>query len=366
MVSVLIVIVVIGFSVTFYVHKQQKETKDIIKIGAVLPLTGIAHIHGQNVKDGIDLAVKEINNKGGINGKKMVVIYGDDNSNPKNTVTIVYKFIDVDNVDVIVGPVWAFLVNPVIPIIDKAKKVTISPAVLGDTINSSSPYFFSTFPPVAFKQDEVERFLEQFKNKRIGVIVVNNPWGLAHLDTYKKAILDTNNTLVKTIILPKFDNNDMSTELTLLKNLNLDSILMCLNNHDSVNFLKKVKELGIKAKILGNEHVGEIIDKKLLDRNVADGVYYIDYSLPSEEFINNFKDFYGKEPGLYSDTAYDTIYLIANVIKQYGTNQESIIQGLKNIKYNGVSGNISFNENNFPSNKEYRLILIENGTKIIK
>lgn len=356
----IIIIVLIGV-IALVTYKRQLKEKEEIKIGAVLPLTGIAQRHGQNVREGINLAVNEINKTGGVNGKKISVIYEDDTTDSKKTVAIVQKFINIDRVDVIIGPVWDFLANAAIPIIDKEKKVALSPSVLGDTIEITSPYFFSTFSPVAFKQGAVEKFLKGYQNKRIGIMIINNPWALAHLTTYKKAIAATNNILVKEIILPEFDNNEMSTELALLKNLNLDTILICLNDYDSVNFIKKIKELDIQAKVLGNEHIGDIVNGGLLDTTTAEGVYFIDFSLPSEDFIKKFKEVFNKEPGLYTDTAYDTIYLITKVIEQYGTNSENIRQGLKKIKYSGVSGEISFDENNFPSNKQFELILIKNG-----
>jgi branched-chain amino acid transport system substrate-binding protein len=358
----LVILIIIVLVIYLGINKKTTlTTKEPIKIGAVLSLTGIAKNHGQNIREGIDLAVKEINERGGINGKKIKVIYEDDGTDPQKTVTIVHKFIEIDNVDVIIGPTWDFLANAAIPVIDKRRKVAISPSVLGDTIEVTSPYFFSTFPPVAFKQKVIEKFLGKRQNQRVGIIVINNPWGRAHLETYKKAILATNNVLVRTIVLPKFDNNEISTELAILKNLNLDAILVSLNYSDSVSFLKKIKELDIRAKILGNELFGDIVKNGLLDMSTADGVYFTEISLPQEDFIKKFKENYKKEPGLNSDTAYDAVHLIAKVIEQYGKDSESIKQGLKKIKYNGASGEISFDENNFPSNKKFELILIKNG-----
>ncbi len=357
-IGIIIIVVIVVLVVVF---SGKKPLEGEVKIGAVLALTGIAKNHGQNVREGIDLAVKEINESGGIDNKEIKVIYEDDATNSKETVTIAHKFINIDNVDVIIGPTWDFLANAIIPVIDKEKKLTISPSVMGDTLEVPSPYFFTTFSPVAFKQKTVEKFLEQFENGRIGIMVINNPWGLTHLGPYEKAISATDNVLVKEIVLPKFDNNEISTELALLKNLNLDAILVCLNDRDSVNFLKKVKELDIRAKILGNEHIGDIIKNDLLDIDTADGIYFTDFSLPLEGFLKRFRKVYNKEPGLYADTAYDTVYLIAKVIEQYGADSESIRQGLKEIKYTGVSGEISFDENNFPSNKQFELILIKNG-----
>jgi len=75
-----------------------------IKIGAAFALSGSIAVYGEGFKKCIDLAVEEINAKGGIKGRKIEIVYEDNKSNPKDCVTAVRKLITVDKVPVIFGP----------------------------------------------------------------------------------------------------------------------------------------------------------------------------------------------------------------------------------------------------------------------
>lgn len=364
-ISTIIVVIIVIVGIGYFVGRWPiQDTRETIKIGAVLSLTGYAKQHGQNIREGIELATAELNALGGINGREIEIVYEDDATDPKNTVTAVRKLINIDKVDLIIGPTWDYLANAVIPVLNEERKIALAPSVAGDTIEIRSPYFFPTFPPVAFKQGAVERFLNSSQGQRIGVITINNVWGLAHLEAYKKAIEVTDNELAQEIILPEFDGNDIASELSAMKDANLDIILFILSDADSISFVKKIKELNIQVKLLGNERIGRMIQKGEQPEEVikaVEGIYVVDYALPSEGFIKKFKEAYGKTPSSYSDTAYDTIFLIAQVIEQYGIDTESMKQGLKEVEYIGASGAISFDENNFSSNKQAVLLFIKDG-----
>lgn len=193
---IIIILAVILILIYFINQSHQKsEQTETIKIGAILPLTGIASIHGQNERQGIDLAVKEINIEGGIDGKKIEVIYEDDQTDPTKTLSAFKKLSEIDKVDVIIGGTWDILANAIIPEVDSKKIVTLSPSALPDTLTEKSPYFFSMHSPVAINQEIIEKFIINNSIKRIGIIVVNNPWGIAHLDTFKKSMQEINAVL---------------------------------------------------------------------------------------------------------------------------------------------------------------------------
>jgi ABC-type branched-subunit amino acid transport system substrate-binding protein len=183
-------------------------------------------------------------------------------------------------------------------------------------------------------------------------VVVNNPWGLAHLDTIKKAVTATGTTLVKEIIVQNFDNNDLSTELTILKDLNLDAIFVTLNFNDMALFGRKVKELNIGSKIIAHSNFADVISNNKLSKEAGLGVTVFRFSEPSKEFVNKFLFEYGKNPGIYSDTAYDSVYVIKYAIEKYGDSSEEIIKGIKEIRFNGASGEIYFGNKNHPDNKQ--------------
>ncbi len=350
-------LVAIAVIVAVFVSVAKKATdsknKTIIKIGAVLPLTGIAAAHGENERDGINLAIKEINAAGGINGKLLEVVLEDDQTDPKTTVTAVTKLINVDRVEVIIGATWDFLANAAIPVIDQNKKVLITPSALPDTLEVASPYLFNTHSPVAINESVFEKFLEQFTSGKIVIITPNIPWGKAHADTFKKAIEHTGNTLAKEIILPKFDNNDIQRELTLIRNLRPDAILTAINFSDTVSFAKKKQELGIKAKVLAEQKTEDMYTRDELSESNLRDFYVFRFSVPSQEFIQKYKAEYGKSPQEYADTAYDAVYAIKLAIENAGEyDAESIKNGLHKIAhFDGASGKIDFTTNNYPGNK---------------
>ena len=122
--------------------KKEKE----IKIGAILPLTGDIAVYGQKMKNGIDLAVKHINSKGGIDGKQIKVLYEDDQGEPKASVAAVQKLITIEKIPVIIGGAISATALPTVPIADKKKVVLFSPAATTPKLSGMSRYFFRNWP----------------------------------------------------------------------------------------------------------------------------------------------------------------------------------------------------------------------------
>lgn len=364
----IIIIVIIAIILTggyfFLYSKEEQDKEEPITIGAVLPMTGIAAVYGENEKNGIDLAVKEINEAGGIAGRKLRIIYEDDQTEPKNTVSAIQKLIAVDKVEIVIGGTWDFLANAAIPVIHENKKVLITPSALPDTLETKSPYVFIMHSPVAIHQSVFENFLSQFDSGKVATIVVNNPWGLAHLETYKKAIAATNNVLIKEIILPQFDNNDIQRELTLIKSLAPDVLLVTMNLSDSAVFARKQAELRIIAKILAHENLANTYYEGNVAGNYLEGITIFKFSAADSAFTARYEEVYGEKPSTYADTAYDAVYVIKQAIENMNgaTDAESIRTGLKKItNYKGASGAIDLSVNNFPANKVPVLETFKNG-----
>src|SRR3990167_8003750 len=90
-----IVVIMSLLSLAFTGTAISESQPGSVKIGAVLPLTGDSAAWGEQGKYGIELAVEEINSKGGINGKNLEVVYEDSQAIPKNAVTSIQKLINV-------------------------------------------------------------------------------------------------------------------------------------------------------------------------------------------------------------------------------------------------------------------------------
>src|SRR5690349_15359937 len=85
------------------VRVRRDDPGQVIKIGAILPLTGpLAQLQDQ-LKSGMELAVKEINDSGGINGKKLVIVYQDNQNDPRQSVSAFQQLITQESVPIIIS-----------------------------------------------------------------------------------------------------------------------------------------------------------------------------------------------------------------------------------------------------------------------
>jgi len=106
------------------VKKEEKE----IKIGAILPLTGDGAKYGIGAKEGIDLAITEINNAGGVLGKQLTVMYEDSKLNPSDGVSAITKMIDAQKLNIIIGDIGSSVTLAMAPIATKKNAILLSPA----------------------------------------------------------------------------------------------------------------------------------------------------------------------------------------------------------------------------------------------
>ena len=181
LVGVIAVIIFLG------VYKQKSADADVIKIGAVLPMTGIGAVFGEHQLNAIRLAKDEINEKGGILGRKIEIVLEDDGTEPKKAVTAFQKVTGVEHVPVVIGAAWDILANAVMPLVDSKKIPTITASAPPDSLEKTSDVFFTTYQPIFVHQRIIEKYLHNEAGEKVAIIYVNNPWGKAYRNTYKKA-----------------------------------------------------------------------------------------------------------------------------------------------------------------------------------
>ena len=165
----------------------QDTQSDEIKIGSILPLTGDLAVYGENMKNGMDLAVLQINEQGGINGKNLVVIYEDDQGDPKSSVSAFQKLITVDKVPVVVGVPFSSSALPIAPIADKEEVVLFSVAASSPDLTGISKYFFRNWPSDTYEGAMMGEFTaDELKLQNISVLYANDEWGVGILQVFEK------------------------------------------------------------------------------------------------------------------------------------------------------------------------------------
>ena len=360
-----LVVVVIVIAGIWYGASRKLATvteKGPIKIGAILALTGEAAVWGQNAKTGIELAKEEINEKGGISGRKIEVIYEDSQCDPKTGVSAAQKLITVDKVQVIIGDVCSSVTLAIAPIANQNKVVLITPGSSADSISQAGEYIFRNYPKNSQFLGKVIELIEKLDKKKIAILFVNNDYGVGLKDYALQKISK------EKIVLVEGHNQketDFRTTLAKLKSINPDAVILATYYEDGSLILKQAKEMKINTLFLGTDAFD---DPKVIEiaKEAAEGLVLSTVKPGAGpkflEFKKAYLQKYNKEPVILSDFAYDTLNIIAEAIKKGNHKGENIKNYFYSIKnFQGASNLISFDENGDLINPSFTLKTIKNG-----
>lgn len=313
-----IVVTLIGL-ITIMLHRD--DDKKPIKIGSISALTGVGVAIGEEERKGALLAVEEINQRGGILGRKLELISEDISLDKlKNVVAVSQKLINVDKVVAIIGPQWDEPAYPMLPIIESAKVPTVgadnSPML---EESSSYEYFFSTWYDNRVGIRELLRFSEERGVKKIAIIkpIAGGFW------EYTARIMNAEAPKYGITITDEIDMGnpislDFKTPLLKAKQKNPDAIFIVSSDYNQCPFLKQLEQIGFAGITLGTEssgdptslsQCGELLEKRYFSTPIKTRKY--------EDFSERFRTRFGHYPKFPSaGTAYDAVMVIADSLKR--------------------------------------------------
>lgn len=325
--------------------------KEEIKIGAILPLTGEGAKYGQSAKRGIDLAVEEINLKGGIKGKKLTVVYEDSKGDPKEGTSAIQKLITMEKVPAIIGAMASSVTLAVAPIAEKNKVVLLSPASSAPKITYAGDYIFRNCYSDLYEGRKMAHYIyNETTYRKIAIIHINNDYGIGLRDAFRGEFtkLGGNVTATETY---GFGTTDFRTQISKIKDANPDAVYI-VGYAEMGRLLVQAKELGLKVPFFSCI-MFEDPDILKVAGEVAEGIVYTfpSYNPESKEdvvanFVSSFEKKYNQKPDGFAANAYDALKILVVAIKEGGEKSQQIKKALYSIKnYPGVTGETSFDKN---------------------
>jgi len=360
------VIAVVAIGVLILLKQQEDKSQNVIKIGAVLPLTGDIASYGTDTKNGIDLAIDLVNSKQ--KKYKFVVEYHDSKGEAKTAVTVLERLLATSKPNVVIGENTSSATASMIPVADKNKIILISPSATASNLSKQSPYFFRVYPSdIEEGIFMVNIIAQKHPNANVVIIYTNNDFGIGSKDVF-----EMNAKKLGINVLQSFgysmDATDFKSILTMVKSHNPDVIYMPGYYKDGAVLLKQIKEMGINVSAYGS---GTHEDPKLIEIAgiASEGFMYpmsIGFNVNSSDpvvttFINDFNKKFGKEPGILSALGYDCAQLIIEGVLANGTSTDDIkryILTTKNIQ--GAAGLMNFDSDG-DVHKPFILKTIKNG-----
>jgi branched-chain amino acid transport system substrate-binding protein len=314
-----------------------------VKIGAILPMTGGAASYGEWMRNGMAIAVDEINKKWE-GGRKLTLIIEDSKSNPKDAVAAMNKLTSADKVAAVMTTLTG-ITNALAPIADQHKIVLTTSATLPG-ITEQSPYLFRNATNLS---SEINRLVELSagKYKKAAVLWANLEWAKWGKDAFAKEFKNKGGEIVEDQSFPA-DATDLRAQVTKIRAANPDVVLVLAYKTTGVA-LKQARELGVKAQFIGtlDFELPEVIE---IGKEAANGSIYTKSVFEPENpamaamaaYGAEYKKRYGQTPEVYSATMYDMLHMLAEAAanaKDSGGVRTNLL-AIKNFP--GASGNTTF------------------------
>lgn len=338
------------FAILLVTATQSLAQAEDIRIGVIFGFTGEARAWAENNKQGLELAQEEINSAGGINGRKLSFIFEDSKTSPAGSVTAYKKLTAVDKVNVIIGDVWAFLTNPMVPLADKDKVILISPTLMPESAEVSSPYFFTMGHKIAGLTEATRKFYKQEPiTRKMAILSLDDPWNNAIVSMWKRV---ANEFKISSFEITHNDfGHDFKSDVTKVGAQNPDSIVVTYHADDVG---RRLLEQNLRYKILSSSDVVEamLIRKAPVER--LKGIYFMDWPV-EPAWKNKFRKKFGKMPIMEAQNSYE---IVRSLVKAYTLNSPDLLSALKKVKYTGIEGKIDFTKDNFPNQADGQLFQV--------
>jgi branched-chain amino acid transport system substrate-binding protein/urea transport system substrate-binding protein len=331
------------------------EAADPIRVGAVLPFSGGVELYGQQAKLGLDLAVKEINAKGGILGRPLEVIYEDDKTRPASAEAAITKVIERDGVVAVVGPITSQNFNAVVPVAERLKTPLLYATNFEGGKCSRYVFSFSTVPNQDLGQ------LLPYMNKAFGnsyfLLGADRVWPHQMFDLAQPMIEKLGGKVVGTkyTLGTETDFTPLIREVAAAK----PKVLLFALKGDGIDFIRQADEQGLfKNTTVAYLGLSEI-DLGIF-RGKGQNMYT---AVPSVAASNkpSVKAFVARARALaggdtlvsnYVMTHYNTLIALKAAIEKAGkVDKEAIIDALAGLTIASPTGSVTIDQNHYATMK---------------
>jgi branched-chain amino acid transport system substrate-binding protein len=347
---------------------------DEIIIGNASSLTGTAAQYGISTYEGLEVAMDEINAAGGVLGKKIVILKGDDSGDPRQAVNVVQKFITRDKVLVIIGAELTGTTRVTAPISNQGQMVQFTASATGAGLTDNLPYVFRNALPEAYAIPfVVQAAKKKFKTNSVVIITSYNlDYSVDLTKIYEKALAEAGIKVQDKISYAEGDI-DFSAQVSKLKALKPEAVVMTGYYQESAQLMIEMRKQGINCPILGSNGFN---DPKILDLagKAMEGSAWASGFFPDNpdpkvrKFVARVQEKYKKKPNQFHAQAYDAMYIVAEAIKKAGVtestpaNRTKIRDALSSItNFPGVSGVHSFKPGKGDAEKSVFILTLRDG-----
>lgn len=350
-----------------------------IKIGAEFSLTGNIAIYGTSSLNGIKMAVDEINKKGGIKGKKIVLDTADTKSDASEATNQASRLIVKDRVVGMLGPESSGMAQAAMAIATQNKVPMIAttatnPEVTFDSkTNRVRNYIFRASFKDSVQGMVAAKFLkDNLAKKNVAILISSNDsYSIGLAQYFEKQFKSMGGKIVDKEYFTSGDK-DFNSVLTKIKTKNPEAIYVPAYYNDVGVIVKQARDLGITAPMVGGDGWDSPELVKIAGPDALNNTYFTNHYVTSDpdqkiqDFVKKYKDKYGSDPEAFAAVSYDATYLLAKAIENAkSTSGEDIKKAIENISgFEGVTGSLSY-DSHHDSVKSVTIVEMKDGKQTL-
>lgn len=345
-----------------------------VKVGLIAPLTGEVAVYGNAVKEAVQLYIDDFNaadHPFDIN----LIIY-DDKGDPTEAMNAYNKLVYQDDIAVLLGPVTS---SPTFGVAEASVDdgiPALTPTATHPDVTTYGDNFFRACFEDPFQGGSMAKFAASELKATTAAIIYNNAdtYSIGLRDAFMKTAEEVGLTVTTTEAYGASDI-DFRAQLTNIIKTNPDVLFIPYYYNVTYMICSQARELGYTGTFLGVDGTDGVLSIEGADVSVFDGMYFANhYSADSDSpvtqaFIKEYTDKYGATPNALAALGYDGAMIVCDALERVNndgvkidgeSSYEAIIEALRATEVDGVTGHITFDENNNPI-KTLSVIQIKDG-----
>jgi branched-chain amino acid transport system substrate-binding protein len=324
------------------------EELKVYRIGAVVPLSGSLEAYGRNMKNGITLALDQVNAAGGIKGKKLDVLFEDDASSEKMAVTRTEELIKTAQVPVIIGGATSNITLAMAQVCENKKVVLLSPAASSPKLSGIGQYIFRNYPSDT-KEGKVmaEYVVRRMKVRTIAIVYIENDYGQGLENIFKETFTGLGGAVSIEKPFPPNATN-FAAIVKELKSTPTDGIYIIGYYTEIAAFLQEIQKQKVISKIISVEGVAQPMILEIAPE-AAEGLIYPqppynpDGDDPAiQKFVAAYRAKFPTKPDLDAAFSYDALKVVAKAIENCANYPQDLRARIADTNYRGITGDIGF------------------------
>jgi len=318
-----------------------------IRIGVASPFTGNLAAYGDNIKAGVNLKLKEINDAGGINGQKVELVWGDDLCQPKDAGTVASKFAADKSIVAVIGHLCSSATLAAMPIYVRKGLPTISPTSTNPTIGDvGMGWFFRN----CYTDDFQGKYLalhvvpNLLRKNKVAIFYENNDYAIGLKNSFLAGAKSAGVTVTGAEAYMA-GTTDFTPQLTKLLRDKPEAIFLCGYHPEGALIAGQGRKLGFTGPLFGADGIDNEDYIKIGGKAAENTYLTVPFLAASagpagKDFAKRFKKAYDRDVDWMSANAYDCLGILAQVIAKTGPDRKKIRDGLAalNSKANGYKG----------------------------